>query len=101
MGAGLYNCERNFGGGGPEMYSNDLNVILPLLKEQGVTHLFIQKFSINFEDKKLREMDPISFVRFLESTPENFEKIYENGPSLSECEQISRCDGNIVYKINY
>ncbi len=37
----------------------------------------------------------------LEDNPKNFEKIYENGPSLEQCRQAGGCDGTILYKIKF
>jgi len=101
-GATIYNCQRNVGGGGADVtFSNNLTLVLPLLKLQEVSHIFVQKFSISYTNQKLSEKYPISFVEFLESNPEHFEKIFENGPSIEECKQVGGCDGTILYKINY
>lgn len=100
--AAIYNCQRNFGGGGPDVVvSNNLTLALSVLKMQGVTHLFLQKFSISWQDQKLRERYPASFIQMLENNPDHFEKIYENGPSIEECRNSGGCDGSLVYKIKY
>jgi hypothetical protein len=101
-GATIYNCERTAGGGGPDVTnSNNLTLALSVLKIQGITHLFVQKFSISWDDQKLQERYPISFVQMLENNPNYFEKIYENGPSLQQCIQSGGCDGSLIYKIDY
>ena len=101
-GAAVYNCQRNFGGGGPDVVvSNNLTLALSVLEMQGVTHLFLQKFSISWGDQKLREVHPISFIQMLESNPDHFERVYWNGPSIEECRNAGGCDGTILYKINY
>jgi len=101
-GATVYNCQRNVGGGTADLViGRNLTLAFPIMKEQGVTHIFIQKFSISYTDQKLSEKYPISFVEFLENHPEYFEKIFENGPSIEQCKQVGGCDGTILYKINY
>jgi len=100
--ATLYNCQRNTGGGGGDIVlSNNVTLALSSIKAQGITHIFIQKFSIDWADSKLSERYPISFVEFLENNPEHFKKVYENGPSLQQCRQMGGCDGAIVYEVNY
>ena len=101
----IYNCQRNAIGYAnlPDsrdiILSNNLTLVLGRLKEEGITHLFIQKFSI--DQKPYREKYPVSFVQFLEQNPKAFIKIYENGPSLQDCLNRGYCDGNIIYEINY
>jgi 4-amino-4-deoxy-L-arabinose transferase-like glycosyltransferase len=96
-----YNAQRNVVGlrilpdANDIIYSGDLNLTLSRLKVNGITHLFIQKFSMT------DEYYPTSFVQFLESNGKNFVKIYENGPSVDECIKAGGCDGNIVYEIKY
>jgi len=100
--ATAYNCQRDIGGGGPDVtLSQNMTLMLPELKLAKATHLFVQKFSISWTDQKLSEKYPISYVRFLESHPEHFKKIYENGPSLDECYNAGGCDGTILYEIIY
>ncbi len=101
-GATLYNCERNVGGGTPDLViGRNLTLALPVMRAEGVTHVFVQKFSISYTDQKFSEKYPISFIDFIESHPEVFQKVYENGPSISECKQAGGCDGTILYKVNY
>jgi len=98
----LYNCDRAVGGGGPDVtYSNNLTLALDRLKTQGVTHLFLQKFSISWTNEKYGERLPISFIEFLDNNPTHFKKIYENGPSLEQCRAAGGCDGNILYEVVY
>jgi len=96
-----YNCQRNAFGIVPDMaLSNNLTYSLSVAKELGITHIFVQKFSIDTENKHLSENYDLSFVQFLESKPNSFNKIFENGPLLQQCLQQGGCDGNIVYLIN-
>jgi hypothetical protein len=99
-----YNCQRNiapFGlpDSGDIVLSENLTLALSRLKAHGITHIFIQKFSIS--STPAGEKYPISFIQFLENNPNTFVKIYENGPSLQQCLQAGGCDGNILYEINY
>ncbi len=79
--------------------SRDLNYTLSVAKQLGITHIFIQKFSIDSQNQHLQENYDLDFVQFLENNPEHFKNIYENGLSLQECLQQGGCDGNIVYEI--
>ncbi|MDI6806465.1 MAG: glycosyltransferase family 39 protein [Candidatus Aenigmarchaeota archaeon] len=98
----VYNCQRSATPYMADMaLSKDLNYTLSVAKEHGITHLFIQKFSIDLQNQHLQEKYDAEFVRFLENNPEYFKKIYENGPSLQQCLQQGICDGNIVYEIVY
>ena len=102
----LYNCKRNSGGQVADIaFSRNLTETLELLKKFGYTHIFIQKFSIDPQNKHLVEKYDLEFVNFLENNPSAFIKIYENGPSIQECYYYwirgYPCDGNIIYKINY
>lgn len=95
-----YNCQRNVGGGSADVtLSGNVSLALSVLKEQGVTHLFIQKFSIS--NQNLSEKYPWQYIQMLENNPKVFEKIYENGESdLNKC-LTTGCDGTIIYRINY
>jgi hypothetical protein len=96
----VYSCQRNSIGNTADIaLSNDVNYTINIAKELGITHLFIQKFSIDPNNQHLSEKYDLSFVQFLENNSEHFKKIYENGPSLQECLQSGNCDGNIVYEI--
>ncbi len=94
----VYNCQRNIASAYADIrLSNDPQYITDVSKQHGITHLFIQKFSISGEPS--RESYSIDFVRLLETNPVYFEKVYENGPSLDDCFNQGICDGNIIYKI--
>lgn len=95
-----YNCNRATTGNDPDISaSNNVTHILQTAKSNGITHIFIQKFSIS--NQALSESYSIEYINLLESNPETFVKIYENGPSLQECVQKGYCDGNIIYEIVY
>ncbi len=101
-GTTAYNCQREIGGGGGDVVlSKNLTLALSVLKMQGSTHIFIEKSWIGWNDEKLTERYPISFVEFLEENPEHFKNIYENGPKLPQCKLQGGCDGTILYEINY
>jgi len=96
----VYNTQRNCAGNVADIVlSRDVNYTLSVAKQLGITHLFIQKFSIDFRNQHLSERYDWDFVQFLESHPEHFKNIYENGPSLQQCLQAGGCDGNIIYEI--
>lgn len=96
----VYNCQRNVIGNVADIaLSTDLNYTLNKAKAIGITHIFVQKFSMSNEP--MSEKYSVAFVQFLESNPNSFEKIYENGPPLIQCLQQGGCDGNIVYKVKY
>ncbi|MDI6825969.1 MAG: glycosyltransferase family 39 protein [Candidatus Aenigmarchaeota archaeon] len=98
----LYNCQRNAVGTGtiPDIaLSRDVNYTVDVAKQHGITHIFIQKFSIDYRNQHFSENYDIDFVKFLEDNPQHFKKIYENGPSLEQCLQQGGCDGNIIYEI--
>jgi len=95
-----YNCQRNVVGGNPDfVVSGNVSLALSTLKEHGITHLFVQKFSIS--NQNLSEKYPVQYIQMLENNPTVFEKIFENGePDLSKC-LTTGCDGTIIYKVNY
>ena len=94
----VYNCQRNAAGDIADIaMSTDVNYTLSVAKELGITHLFIQKFSIG--NSPMEEQYSIEFVQFLENNPDHFKVIFENGLSLQQCVQQSGCDGNILYQI--
>jgi len=100
-----YSCQRNIAGFsnlpdiGDIILSGNLNLTLSRLYAHGITHIFIQKFSMSQTD--VAEKYPISFIQFLDNNKDSFVKVYENGPSLQQCLQAGGCDGNILYQINY
>ena len=94
----VYNCQRDV------MYnladislSKDVNYTLSTADQLGITHIFIQKFSLSNE--ALGEKYSIDFIQLLEDNPDHFKKVYENGMPLQQCLQQGGCDGNIVYEI--
>jgi 4-amino-4-deoxy-L-arabinose transferase-like glycosyltransferase len=98
----VYSCQRNSPGCPADLrLSNDVNYTLSVAKQFGITHIFIQKFSIDTQNKHLQENFDLDFVNLLGSNPKYFKKVYENGPSLQQCLQQGGCDGNILYEINY
>ncbi len=102
MPAAGYNCDRNIAAGGPDVVlSQNKTLMLSVLHMQNATHLFIQKALIAWDDAKLGERHPISFVRYLENNPTEFVKVYESGPGLDQCMMQGGCDGVIIYQINY
>ncbi len=79
--------------------SQDIGHILSTAEKLGITHIFVQKFSLS--SQALSEKYPINYVQLLEDNPAQFKKVFENGPSLSQCVQQGACDGNIIYEIIY
>ena len=93
-----YNCERNVSPGYADIRLSDNPQYIDSVAQQfGITHFFIQKFSISQDAS--RESYSVAFVQLLENNPQYFEKVYENGPSLQECINAGGCDGNIIYKV--
>jgi 4-amino-4-deoxy-L-arabinose transferase-like glycosyltransferase len=111
----IYACQRNsIGNLADVMLSKDLNYTLNVLKAHKITHLFIQKFSIDPQNNHYAENYDADFVQFLEDNPKAFVKIYENGPSFNLTNRSIRdwvyycyqtigtiCDGNVIYEVNY
>lgn len=99
----VYNCERT------AMWESDylpdivlsqnITTVLNATKASGTDYIFIQKFALS--QKAYQASIPMTFVQFLNSNPEHFENIYENGPKLDDCIKQGGCDGTIVYKIKY
>lgn len=95
-----YNCQRNtFGDVADIVLGTNINSTLSIAKAHGITHIFVQKFSISTQ--ALQETYPVSFVDFLENNSDHFKKIFENGPTLQQCLQQGGCDGNIIYEIKF
>ncbi|MEM5812008.1 MAG: glycosyltransferase family 39 protein [Candidatus Aenigmatarchaeota archaeon] len=93
-----YNCQRMAAGNLADFQlSNDPEFIVKSAKENGITHIFVQKFSIR--NQPLQEGYTIDFVKLLENNPDKFKKVYENGPDLNSCLSRGGCDGNIIYEI--
>lgn len=94
-----YNCQRTVAPNLADFQlSNDVDFILKVAKETGITHIFVQKFSLR--NDPLQEGYTVNFVRLLEDNTNEFKKVYENGPNLQQCIQQGGCDGNIIYEIN-
>jgi 4-amino-4-deoxy-L-arabinose transferase-like glycosyltransferase len=112
----LYNCQRNAVGMGtiPDIaLSRDVNYVLNVAKQHGITHIFIQKFSIDPQNRHYGEYYDVEFVQFLEDNPQAFIKVYENGVNFDITNRNigdwanycyrnlgSMCDGNVIYEIN-
>ncbi len=77
--------------------SRDINYTKEIAQKTGITHIFVQKFSMYH--KPLVERYSVESVRFFEEHPETFKKLFENGPPLEQCLQQGGCDGNIIYEI--
>jgi len=93
-----YSCERTTVGNPPDVFlSKDVELIKKDAKEVGITHLFIQKFSLS--NQALSERYKIDSVLFFEENKEYFVKVFENGPPLEQCIQQGGCDGNLLYEI--
>jgi len=96
----VYNCQRTVVGHNSEVFlSRDIDYTKEMARKFGITHLFIQKFSLS--DQSLSEKYNIESIQFFENHPETFKKVYENGPTLQQCLQQGGCDGNIIYEIVY
>jgi len=95
-----YSCQRNVDASLADMaLSNNVTHILEVTKKVGITHIFVQKFSLS--DQSLSETYPVSYVRLLEANPGHFKKVFENGDSLETCVNEGGCDGNILYQVVY
>jgi len=96
-----YSAQRNVVGMDADMaLSRDANYTVSFAKKIGITHIFIQKFSMH-SDSSLQEKHGVDFVQFLGDNPDYFKKVYENGPELQQCIQQGGCDGNILYEVVY
>lgn len=99
----VYNCQRNVitPNGLPDQgdieLSKDINLTVSRLKAHGITHVFIQKFSISQGTEK--DKYPIEFINLMDNNPKSFKKIFENGAPISTCAQQDSCGGNIVYEV--
>jgi 4-amino-4-deoxy-L-arabinose transferase-like glycosyltransferase len=97
-----YNCQRTVVGNFPDIsLSRDVNYTLNVTKEWGITHIFIQKFSIDFTNPHFSEKYDADYVSFLSANPDHFKVVFENGPTMDQCQQQGGCDGNIVYEVKY
>ncbi len=95
-----YSCDRIISPAWADIRLNDNpDDIVNISKMHGITHFFIQKFSLSQQPS--RESYSIAFVQLLENNPEKFVKVHESGPLLNDCIQQGGCDGNIIYKVAY
>ncbi len=95
-----YSCQRTVSSAWADIrLNNDPESIRDVSEMHGITHLFIQKFSLSQQPSQ--ESYSFDFVRLLENNPEIFKKVYENGPPLEQCIQQGGCDGNIIYEVIY
>ncbi len=99
-----YSCERTTVGNLPDIFlSKNITLADKTAKDVGITHLFIQKFSLSNSD--ISETYRVDVVQFFEDHPEYFDKVYENGPEwgtqeLQQCFQSGGCDpGSMIYKL--
>jgi hypothetical protein len=96
-----YTAQRNVMGMPADVaLSRDVNYTISVTEKLGVTHLFIQKFSMH-TDSTMQERYGVDFVLFLEDNPDHFKKVYENGPELQQCIEQGGCDGTIIYEVVY
>lgn len=84
-------------------YQDDdaVNYTVHVLLQNYVTHIFIQKFSIDYESSHYQEKYDWDLVMFLEDNPEHFKNVYENGQPLEQCWEQRGCDGSIIYEVIY
>jgi len=99
----VYNCQRNvvtpdgLPDQGDIMLSNDANLTVSRLKAHGITHVFIQKFSVSQGAEHNRY--PITFINMMDGNTKSFKKIFENGASINTCASSDGCGGNIIYQV--
>lgn len=75
-----YNCERKATSGNPDIrLSKDLNLTLNLLKNAKITHIFLEKFSIDPKNRQLSEKYDLEWVEFLVKNDKHFKVIYDSG----------------------
>ncbi|TAL48586.1 hypothetical protein EPN87_00205 [archaeon] len=97
----VYNCRRNMATNMPDvLLAPNASYELKVLKENDINYIFVQKFSIDPQNRGYAGNYPLSFIQMLDSNSQTFVKVYENGPELSQCLQQGGCDGTIVYKVN-
>jgi 4-amino-4-deoxy-L-arabinose transferase-like glycosyltransferase len=101
----VYNAQRNaicfdcLPDAGDIVFSNNISLSLARLKAEGITHIFIQKFSLQKESAITKY--PLSFVKFMNDNPKNFVNLYETGLDADTCITQGGCDGAIVYEVRY
>lgn len=100
-----YNCDRRATGGPTDLrLSTDLNTTLKVSKIAGVDYIFLEKFSIDPQNRHYSERYDIDWVKYLENHPEVFKPVYENGINMTQCINYYLsygypCDGVKIYKI--
>jgi 4-amino-4-deoxy-L-arabinose transferase-like glycosyltransferase len=99
----IFNCQRTVGGGGDDSpditLSGNLTLAMTRLKLHQVNYIFVQKGSIS--TMSVAETYPWVFIQMMESNPQQFVKVFENGETnLQNC-LYGGCDGDIVYQLNY
>lgn len=99
----IFNCQRTVGGGGADSpditLSGNLTLAMARLKLHQVNYIFVQKGSIS--TMTVAETYPWVLIQMMENNPQQFVKVFENGETnLQNC-LYSRCDGTIVYQLNY
>jgi 4-amino-4-deoxy-L-arabinose transferase-like glycosyltransferase len=99
----IFNCQRTVGGGGADSpditLSGNVTLALSRLKLHQVNYIFVQKGSIS--TMSVAETYPWVFIQMMESNPQQFVKVFENGETnLQNC-LYGGCDGDIVYQLNY
>ena len=101
----VYNCERQAFWNLPDLadiiVTNNTSLMKERLKANGITHIFVQKFSLSNEPVFLSY--PLSFVETLVNDTKDFKQVRENGASLDFCKsalaQGSVCDGTILFEV--
>lgn len=101
-----FNCERAAVWETPDkadiLLSGDVEIVKGRLEANGIDYVFVQKFSLS--NQALGQAYPVSFVQLLEDNPDDFERVYENGPRLGS-EEFNNCiavgcdPGNVVYRV--
>jgi hypothetical protein len=96
-----YNCNRNIATNIPDVVlAPNVSYELNVLKQNDINYIFIQKFSIDTQNRGYADNYPLNFITMLVSNNQTFQNVYENGPDLNTCLQQGGCDGEIVYKVN-
>ncbi len=99
----VYNAQRNCTPNVPDIVlEKNATKIVSVAKKLGITHFFVQKFSVDPGNHHYREKYDLSFIITLENNPKAFKKVFENGPSLVDClTGKAVCDGTLIYEVNY
>lgn len=96
-----YNCDRNAVWELQDLpdivLGNSVNLTVSRLRANGIDWIFVQKFALSSQSN--RDSYPTSFIAFLESNPQTFKKVFENGPDYNTCIQSGGCDGTAIYQV--